>query len=371
MKFVCEKRELAAALSIASRTVSQRSTLYDLEGIFLRAEEALYLTGYNMETGITVRVEAEISEEGMCVLPARLFFDIIRKMPEDMVRVEVDLEGRVNVTCGPASYVIQYVSSGDDYPELPQVGEEKDFSLPQSAMKELISGTIFAVSENQAQPIHTGCLMEVRGDAVNMVAVDGYRLARRTFHTDTLPDKDLTFVVPAVALRELEKILQDTEDEVDVTVGRKHLLFRVGGVTLVCRVLEGNFLDWRRVVPTNNPIKLVADVSTLTATIERVSLVVSEKIKTPVRCRLQENQADFRTKSPQGSAHDVCPLAGNGKDMEIGFNSSYLLDALKAVPTEEVTLEVSNGLSPFVLTPVDAEHDFAYMVLPVRLKAGE
>ena len=136
-------------------------------------------------------------------------------------------------------------------------------------------------------------------------------------------------------------------------------------------MLEGEFLDWRRVLPQNNPVKLTARVAELSDSIERVSLVISEKIKTPVRCVFGNNTADFRTLSTIGDAHDVCTVAGNGGDLEIGFNCKYLLDALRAVPSEEVMLELSNGLSPIVLTPCDEKKTFSYMVLPVRLKAGE
>lgn len=181
----------------------------------------------------------------------------------------------------------------------------------------------------------------------------------------------MKFVVPAAALREVEKILSDTDDAAVFSLGSKHILFQIGDATLICRILEGDFLDWRRVVPTNNSIILTANVAALTASIERVGLIVSEKIKSPVHCKFSENIADFKTATTIGAAHDVCPIAGDGKDLEIGFNCRYLLDALKAVSGDNVTLELTNGLSPIVMTPVDDQEDFAYMVLPVRLKAGE
>ena len=156
-----------------------------------------------------------------------------------------------------------------------------------------------------------------------------------------------------------------------IYLGSKHILFSFGDATLVCRILEGEFLDWRRVLPQNSPIVLTANVVQLTDSVERVGLIISEKLKSPVRCVFGVNTADFRTTSAIGEAHDVCSVAGDGKDLEIGFNCRYLLEALRAVPTEEVTLELSNGLSPIVLTPCDGSGKFSYMILPVRLKAGE
>ena len=368
MKFTCEKSLLVSAISVASRTVAQKSAISALEGIHVKAGMFLYLSGYNLETGITVTVPANISEHGECIMPARLFFDIIRKMPDEEVTVTVDSNFKVSIRGGISSFTITAMTA-EDYPELPDVEYENAIKIPQRELRDLISGTIFSVSENQARPIHTGCLIEVEPESITMVAVDGYRLALRRWIPEVSTERTVKFVVPAAALKEVEKILADTDEMASFTLGRKHILFEMGGVTLVCRVLEGDFLDWRRVVPTNNPILLTAKRSQLTASIDRVGLIISEKIKSPVRCKFSENSADFRTITTIGEAHDVCPMAGDGKELEIGFNCKYLLEALKAVPTDEVTLELSNGLSPIVLTPCDGSRKFAYMVLPVRLKA--
>ncbi len=370
MKFTCEKTLLSNAINIAARTVSPKSSLTALEGLYLKADETLQITGFNLETGITVEVEAAVREAGEVIMPTRMFADIIRKLPDDTVSVQVDEKLRVQIRGGISSFQIM-ASSADDYPELPEVTKDRAVSLPQSALRDLISGTIFAVSENQAKPIHTGCLMEVMGQSVTMVAVDGFRLARKTYHFDQPQDQVLGFVVPSPALKELEKILTDSDELCSFCLGDKHILFQVGGATLVCRLLEGSFLDWRRVIPTNNPIKLVANVSALTATLERVGLIVSEKFKSPVRCLFSKDMADFRTTTTIASAHDCCQLSGDGGEIEIGFNCKYLLDALKVLPTDEICLELSNGLSPIVMTPCDDKYDFAYMILPVRLKAGE
>jgi DNA polymerase-3 subunit beta len=160
----------------------------------------------------------------------------------------------------------------------------------------------------------------------------------------------------------------DSEDLASLTLGTKHILFQIGNATLVCRLLEGNFLDWRRVVPANCPIKLVANVGDLASSVDRVGLIVSEKHMSPVRCVFSNQVLNMRTNTVIGAAEDRCSIAGDGKELEIGFNVRYLAEALRAIPSEEVTLELTNGLSPIVLTPVDDKYDFAYMVLPVRIK---
>ncbi|MFI3312340.1 MAG: DNA polymerase III subunit beta [Eubacteriales bacterium] len=369
MKFTCEKTLLVSGISVASRTVAQKSTIAALEGIHLRAGHKLELTGYNLETGITVSVPAEIQSYGDCILPARLFFDIIRKLPDDLVTISIDEKLQVSIRCGISSFTIT-ATDAENYPELPDVEYENAISIPQNALREMIGGTLFSVSDNQARPIHTGCLFEITEDDVTMIAVDGYRLALRRYFFPVPIARTLKFVAPASALKEVEKILSDTDEEAKFTLGTRHILFEIGNATLVCRLLEGEFLDWRRVVPENNPILMSANVAELTASIERVGLIISEKVKSPVRCIFGDNFGDFRTATTIGEAHDICQLAGQGQDLEIGFNCRYLLEALKAVPTSEVILELSNGLSPIVMTPPVNKRDYAYMVLPVRLKDG-
>ncbi|MBQ6889997.1 MAG: DNA polymerase III subunit beta [Oscillospiraceae bacterium] len=367
MRFTCEKSLLVNGLNITSRTVSQKSTLSALEGILCQADVGLSLTGYNMETAITYRIDAEVADPGSCVLPAKLFGDIVRRLPEGPVTVVVDESFHVSIRAGYASFAISAESS-EDYPELPDVGQGRAVLIPQKALKELISGTIFAVSDNQARPIHTGVKFEVSDETVSAIAVDGFRLARRTWHADSPIGRELSFVVTSPSLKEVEKILSDSEEEAAFTLGKTHILFQIGGATLVCRLLEGDFLDWRRVVPTNCPIRLGAHVSDLLSSIERVGLVVNEKYKSPVRCVFSNQELQLRTNTTLGSAQDKCAIAGDGKELEIGFNGRYLSDALKAIPCEEVILELTNGLSPIVLTPAENKYDFSYMVLPVRIK---
>ncbi len=369
MRFTCEKNALVSGLNIAGRTVAQKSSLSVIEGILCRAASGLSLTGYNMETAITCLIDGEVSDSGECILPAKLFGDIVRRLPEGPVTVVVDENYKVSIRAGYASFTIS-AESADDYPELPDVSTGKSIHIPQQALKELISGTIFSVSDNQGRPIHTGVRFEVTNETISAIAVDGYRLARRSFHPKEPTEREIAFVVPAPGLKEVEKILSDTQDNAAFTIGPKHILFQIGSATLICRLLEGDFLDWRRVVPTDCPIQVVANVSDLASSVDRVGLIVSEKYKSPVRCVFSDQVLRMRTNTTIGAAEDQCAVAGDGKELEIGFNVRFLAEALRAIPSEEVTLELTNGLSPIVLTPVDDKQDFAYMILPVRIKNG-
>ena len=367
MRFTCEKNMLVQGLNIVGRTVAQKSSLSVLEGILCKAGADLCLTGYNMETAITYTVEAEIFDAGSCILPAKLFGDIVRRLPEGPVSVTVDENYQVSIRAGYASFTIS-AENAEDYPELPDVSSERCVEMPQNKMRELISGTIFAVSENQGRPIHTGVKFEVKQDSISAIAVDGFRLARRTWHAEEPFPREMNFVVPAAALKEVEKILEDSDEAVSFALNPRHILFQMGTATLICRLLEGEFLDWRKVVPTNCPVKLVANVAELASSIERVGLIVSEKYKSPVRCVFSNQELQMRTSTTIGAAEDRCSIAGDGKELEIGFNVRYLADALRVVPSEEVVLELTNGLSPIVLTPVEEKYDFSYMILPVRIK---
>ena len=204
MKFSCDKNLLVSGISIASRTVAQKSSIPALEGIYVRAGMELYLSGYNLETGITVTVSADIAETGTCVMPARLFFDIIRKLPDDEVTISVDSQFKVFIKSGIASFTISAMSA-EDYPELPDVEYENAIKIPQNKLREMISGTIFSVSENMARPVQTGCLIEVEPNNVTMVAVDGFRLALRRFYPEESLDRDVKFVVPSAALEGARK----------------------------------------------------------------------------------------------------------------------------------------------------------------------
>ena len=367
MRFTCEKNMLVQGLNIAGRTVAQKSSLSVIEGILCRAGLGLSLTGYNMETAITYQIEADVSDPGDCILPAKLFGDIVRRLPEGPVTVVVDENYKVSIRAGYASFTIS-AESAEEYPELPDVSSDRAVHIPQNRLKELISGTIFAVAEDQGRPIHTGVKFEITDDSITAIAVDGFRLARRTFHSQQTADRDFDFVVPAQALKEVEKILTDSDEDASFTLGPKHILYHLGNATLVCRLLEGEFLDWRRVVPTKCPIKLVANVSDLASSIDRVGLIVSEKYKSPVRCIFSNQELQLKTNTTIGAAEDRCSIAGDGNELEIGFNVRYLADVLRVLPGDEVCLELTNGLSPIVLTPCDDQQDFAYMVLPVRIK---
>ena len=370
MKFTCEKAILVSAISIASRTVAQKSAIAALEGIHVKAGMKLHLSGYNLETGIRTIVPADIREEGTLVLGARLFGEIVRKLPDDIVTFQSE-NYMVNIKCGMSEFNI-LGTDPEEFPELPTVEYQNSLILPQSRLKAMISQTLFAVSDNESRPIHTGSLFEVDSEGLTIVSVDGYRLALRHESIDKKEGAEtFSFVVPGAALSEVEKICSDVDEPASVTQGARHVMFKVGDTMLVSRRLEGEFLAYRQAIPRNNTIHVEGDTRALLSSIDRVSLIISDKLKSPLRCVFDSNLLKISTKTAIGDAYDECPLSGDGGGLEIGFNNKYLMDALKAAPADKVRLELTTGVSPCVILPTEGEENFLYMVLPVRLKAGE
>lgn len=370
MKFSCEKTLLQAAINTTSRAVSPKSSIPTLEGILLEADHDLKLTGYNLETGIRTSVPADIQSGGSLVLGARLFGEIVRKLPDDLVIFTAE-NYMVNIKCGMSEFNI-LGTDPEEFPELPTVEYQNSLNIQQNKLKSMISQTIFAVSNNESRPIHTGALFEVNDEGLTMVAVDGFRLAlRREPVLEKEGSPSFSFVVPGAALSEVEKICGQVEEPASVTQGAKHVMFKVGETILVSRRLEGEFLAYRQAIPRNNSIHVTGDTRALLSSIDRVSLMINEKLKSPLHCIFDENVLKIRTKTAIGDAADQCPIDGDGGGLEIGFNNRYLMDALKAAPADRVRLELTTSVSPCVILPAEGDENFLYMVLPVRLKAGE
>ena len=368
MKFSCEKVLLQSAIAVTSRAVAQKSSIPALEGLLLHVDHQLTVSGYNMQTGIRTKVSADVAEGGDIVLNARLFGDIIRRMPDDVITFTADDKLMVHLSCGDADFDILGLSAAD-YPELPEVEDQYCVYIQQKTLRAMIEETAFAVSTNESRPVHTGSLFEIDDTGLTMVSVDGFRLALRHEPLEKIDGGAFRFVAPGSALKEVENICGDTEDLASVTLGKRHILFEVGDTELICRRLEGEFLDYKNAIPRNNPICVEVANSALLQSLDRISVVISEKLKSPVRCVFEEDRVLLSARTGNGEAKDICPTKGDGNGLEIGFNNRYLMEALRYAPADNVRLELNTNISPCVITPVDGSDNFLYMVLPVRLKA--
>ena len=371
MKFTCEKFILLSAILTASRAAVTKSPITLLEGLLLEAEgDNVKITGYDLKTGIVTNVSAEVENPGGIVLNARLFGEIIRKMPGQYVTITVNSGHVAEISSEMSDFEILGAPTSD-YPELPSVEEQDIIEIRESILKKMISQTNFAVSDNESRPIHTGALFETIDDELTVVAVDGYRLALRREPLEKGDSPELSFVVPGTALTEVERIISDGEDKVVITLGSKHIIFKIEETILISRRLEGDFLNYKNSLPQQAKHYLKFEKNELIAAVERVSLIISDKLKSPVRCVFGEGIVKLHTASALGKANDECAMSGDGEELEIGFNDRYLLEALKAAPADDITLELNSGVTPCIISPADDSKNFLYMILPVRLKAYE
>ena len=370
MKFSCEKVLLQNAVMTASRAAAVKSAVPSLEGLLIEADTEISVSGYDLKTGIKTSLPADVEEQGSIVLNAHLFGDIIRKLPDDIVSITVNESMSAKITCGMSEFNILGMSAAD-YPELPAVDEMNSVYIKESALKAVIGQTIFAVSDNEARPIHTGSLFEVEGTALTVVSVDGYRLALRREQLEKSDMVDGSFVIPGSALSEVEKIAADSDNLIQITLGAKHIMFTIGSTVLISRRLEGEFLNYKNSVPKTGKFSIEIAKRELIGAVERVSLIINDKVKSPVRFTFGDGKVDLLTATALGRATDQCPAKGDGEGLEIGFNNKYILDALKAAPADTLRLQLSTGISPCVIVPADDSRNFLYMILPVRLKANE
>lgn len=367
MKFNCEKTKLVESLSNVQKAVVQKSPIAALEGILISAhEDKLELCGYNTELGITTTMPAQVKKEGKIVLNAHLFTEIIRKLPADLVEVEISDNFTAKITGGQSRFELIGIDA-KEFPSLPTVDGAEFLELPVGIIKSMIRQTIFAVSENDTKPVHTGTLFEIKDKTLTLVSVDGYRLALRSEPIkETL---ELKFVVPGKTLREVLRLLPDTDENLKIAAGMRHIVFYVGDYSIVSRLLEGDFLDYKSTIPEKTKNKVTVNTQNLADSIERVSLLITDRLKSPVKCLFSENRIHLSCATPIGKASDEISSKSDFKDeLEIAFNNKYMTDALKNTDCDEIEIHLNGPLSPIKILPKEG-NTFVFMVLPVRIKA--
>ena len=368
MKFSCEKYLLQSACGTASRAAASKSPIPALEGLLLQAADRLTVTGYDLKKGIYTQLEADVKEQGSVVVGARLFGEMIRRLPDGIVTISTDVNNNVNVKCGKSEFNFMGISP-EDYPEMPVVDGVNNIALPQKILGSMINQTIFAVADNDMRPIYTGTLFDIEGEELTLVAVDGYRLAKRSEKLESARMENCSFVVPGSALADIERICGDSEELVKISVGAKHISFSIGETVVVSRRLEGEFLNYKKSIPDSFKYTVKVDRGEFMSAIDRVALIVSERNTSPVRMSFNDGNIDCLCVTPIGRAEDVCTCEGSGEGLQIGFNDRYLKDALKAAAKEELNICLNSASSPCIITAADGSDNFTYMILPVRLHA--
>ncbi|MBR0423139.1 MAG: DNA polymerase III subunit beta [Clostridia bacterium] len=368
MKFICEKNKLVEALTNVQRAVSQRSTIAALEGILLKTEnDCLTLCGYNTELGITTQIEVSVQKEGSVVLNAHFLTDIIRKLSGDVVEIEKQDDLVVKIISGTSKFELLGINA-DEFPSLPSVESVSSFTMPVNVLKNMIKQTIFAVSEMDTKPVHTGTLFEIKDKTLTLVSVDGYRLALR--QEKIKEDLELSFVVPGKTLREILRLLPEKEEEiVTVSAGMRHIIFSVNNYVVISRLLEGEFIDYKSTIPEKSKMEVSIKTDDFLNSIDRVSLLITDRLKSPVKCIFAKDSVHVSCITPIGKADDEVACTGKAKEeLEIAFNNKYMSDALRNAETDEVKITLSGPLSPIKITSKDGD-SFIFIVLPVRVKS--
>ncbi len=368
MEFFCEKSLLLDGINAASKAVSSKSTILAIEGILISSlgSNKISLVGYDLEIGIECNVEADIIKGGSAVINAKIFSDIIRKMPNGTIKITIDEKNITNIKCKSTEFDIVALSA-DDFPSLPTIEGGKTINIKANVLKSMIKQTLFSISQSDTKPVHTGSLFEVTKEQIKIVAVDGYRLAIRK--EKWLNDYEASFVVPGKTLGEILKIIKDDDESlVTMTITRKHILFEIEEITLVSRLLEGEFLNYNNAIPTEEVYNLKINKRELLDCVERASLVINEKVKSPIKIKITREKLLLSCASTMGKVTDEIAIENKVDDeMEIGFNNKYLMDALKASEEEEVRISFKSPLSPCVITKQDGD-ECLFLILPVRLK---
>lgn len=367
MIFTCGKNKLAETLSNVQKAVSPRATIAALEGVLLTAKNnSLELCGYNTELGIKTSVPATVKEEGSIVLNAHLFTEIVRKLPGDLIEVCVSDDLTAKIVCGQSHFELIGISA-DEFPSLPTVDGSDFLELPVSTVKSMIRQTLFAVSELDSKPVHTGTLFDIKDKTLTLVSVDGFRLAIRK--ESIKEDLELRFVVPGKTLREVLRLLPDTEDTLKIAAGMQHIIFYVGDYSVVSRLLNGEFLDYTATVPKKTKYTVNVNTQDFINSIERVSLLITERLRSPVKCLFLSNKIHLSCNTTIGKASDECTAKSDIKtELEIAFNNKYMTDALKNTDCDEVVIELAGPINPIKIRPKKGD-SFLFLVLPVRVKS--
>ena len=367
MKFSCDKNLLQDAVNVTCRAVPSKSPISSLEGLLIDCGDRVRITGYDLKKAIYTEFDADVVQFGKIIINARLFSEMIRRLPDGIVVITSDDSNNINIRCGRSEYNLMGYDV-KDYPEIPKFDTLNNISIPQNMLSKMIEKTIFAVSKDEVRPIYTGSLFEIIGNTLTLVSIDGYRLARRTETVESNNNmEDCSFVVPGFALTDIQKICDSSEDPVHICVGEKHISFTIGDTVVITRRLEGEFLNHRKSVPDEFSYEITVERQELISVIDRVALMLSERAGNPVRMTFNDGSIDCLCVTPIGKAEDICTCQGSAEGMLIGFNDRYLTDALKAADGDTIKVCLNSSSSPCVIKASDGSEDYTYMILPVRL----
>ena len=370
MKIVCYKDKIIKALNSVVKGVASKTTMPILEGILIQTNDnEIKLTTYDLEIGIEYIMECEVKEQGSTVVNAIMFSEIIRKLPDTEIYISLNDKNLLEIECEGSLYKLATMNP-EEFPELPKIEIENSIEVDQNVLKNMIRKTIFAVSSEENRPIFTGCLFEIENNKLNLVAVDGFRLALRSIYLNKQTN-NFSAVIPGKTLNEVNKIISDSFEPVKIGISKNQALFEMDNCKIVTRILDGEFLNYKNVIPSNWETRIRVNKNSIQNSFERISLISASAIekekKYPVKVQVDIGKVIISCTNQTGDAKEELFVSTEGKNLEAGFNPKYFLDSLKAVEDEEVFIEFGTSISPCLIKSVE-NNDYTYMILPIRLK---
>ena len=369
MKIICSKNNLLKSVSISLKAVPSKTTMPILECILIDATtNQIKFTTNDMELGIETIVEGTIEEKGMVALDAKIFYEIIRRLPDNDITIKTDEKYTATITCEKAKFNIPG-KSGEDFAYLPMIEKDEPLTISQYTLKEMIRQTIFSIAVNENNKLMTGELFEIKNNCLKVVSLDGHRIAIRK-----MPLKreysDRKVVVPGKTLSEVSKILSgEVDDQVSIYFTKNHILFEFDQTMVVSRLIEGEYFRIDQMLSSDYETKLKINKKEFLDCIDRATLLVREVDKKPIIINITDDDMELRIDSAMGSMNEEIDIEKEGKDIMIGFNPKFLIDALRVIDDETVTIYLVNPKAPCFIR--DDEENYTYLILPVNINQNQ
>lgn len=365
MKILCTKDNLLTGVQVVQRAVSAKSTLPILSGIFLKTtNDRLFFNATDLDLGITYSVPIQTYEEGSIVVPARIFTEIVRRLPDSTI--EINTEGNSNITINyhPSKITVNCMDP-EEFPIIPEIDENISVTILSSVFKNIVKQVSFSTSNDENRPIFTGILLIIEHDTIKMIATDTHRMAYRSGNLENSIDDIFQSIIPAKALIEVSRLIQEDDEVLKIVLNEKQVLFKFGELTLISRLIDGQFPNYKQVIPTSCKTKIRVNTKQLLASAERAALLAKDGSNI-IKLKVEENNLVLKSNSAElGNVHEEIPIDIQGEQTQIAFNSRYLIDVLKVIDSEEIILELTGSLSPGVVRPIEV-NNYLYLILPVR-----
>lgn len=363
MKFYCNKNELVEKINIVQKAITNKSNSQIFGCIFMQVgDNNLTMVGMDTDLSIETKVSAKILSEGKLLLDSRLFGEIIKRLPDDKIKIKSDDNKNVIISSGNTEFSLVNLDSGE-YPKIPEVNFKNKISLKQNVLKHMIKSTTFSASFDESKGIITGVLINIKDYVLTFVALDGFRLALKSEIIDN--DFNINIIVPAKTLNEINKILKDNDELIDIYLTNNFVMIKINNDKIILRLLQGDFIKYETIIPKENKVSIVLSKYEFIDGLERSTLLTKDKNTNLVKLEIKDDKVILKSNSQVGQLKEEIFIKKQGIDLDIAFNSRYLMDAVKAIEDDEIKLEFTNNIAPCILKSSKSENS-KYMVLPVR-----